>query len=690
MADAVAAVQQQLNEAAGLRLLAQRVPVDEDRIDGILNKVCTAEHYEDVAYMLDEPVRTFSRMAVDDTLKANVQFQGRAGLHPRVVRRTTGSCCEWCSRLAGSYDYPHVPADVYRRHERCRCKVEYDPGDGRRQNVWDKKWTEDPETLQARKEFAESPLVTKIRFPKEASLQNVLPEYLRTAAPGVGSISYDAGYGIKSMASSVTQAMQQGISGAINWIKSLPGQAVQWGKNLIQSFISGLNGTGTAATIATAGIQVAKTAAQPDTDWTLSDDVVDKAEVNAFRMQNLAKQVEDTIPAYNVYRNVQGAQLELHESTSLQALCRPDRYLWLAGSEHLMRICSAQTADHRLVVSARDAAYILDDRSSLQTLKNFSAETTLRQLVTAMEPWPGVELGDLAEITDTYTGEAAPGSLLDVAEQVCQELDIGFRLRFDPAEKKLLFELYRPLLDRNARYTAPDGSKYLLQVSAAGETVFVPVVPKKALFIGNSLLVGFGQFGMCASNAQSDYYYHVTQAILKQNASFTADRSAGTSLEGATSDEAQDTAYSNISGKLSADLDLVIVQLSDNTNNAESIAYFLGGGAKRLLTKIRTACPKARVVWAAAWYSSTEKLNAIQKACADTGCLFVDFSDLRTSENQGAIGNTITYPNGETSTVEASGVASHPGDTGMKAIADRLLEKLGIANDGAAAQQTGG
>ena len=194
VADAAAAVQQQLNEAAGLRLLAQRVPVDEDRIDGILNKVCAAEHYEDVTYMLDEPVRTFSRMAVDDTLKANVQFQGRAGLHPRVVRHTTGSCCEWCSRLARSYDYPHVPADVYRRHERCRCKVEYDPGDGRRQNVWDKKWTEDPETLQARKGFAESPLVTKVRFPKEASLQNVLPEYLRTAAPGVGSISYDAGY----------------------------------------------------------------------------------------------------------------------------------------------------------------------------------------------------------------------------------------------------------------------------------------------------------------------------------------------------------------------------------------------------------------------------------------------------------------------------------------------------------------
>lgn len=100
VADAAAAVQQQLNEAAGLRLLAQRVPVDEDRIDGILNKVCAAEHYEDVAYMLDEPVRTFSRMAVDDTLKANVQFQGpgrsasprRAAHHRELLRMVQQAC----------------------------------------------------------------------------------------------------------------------------------------------------------------------------------------------------------------------------------------------------------------------------------------------------------------------------------------------------------------------------------------------------------------------------------------------------------------------------------------------------------------------------------------------------------------------------------------------------------------------
>lgn len=67
---------------------------------------------------------------------------------------------------------------------------------------------------------------------------------------------------------------------------------------------------------------------------------------------------------YNVYSNVHGAQLELHDTTALQALCRPDRYLWLVGSDRLMRIVSAQKADHKLVLYTKDAACILDERVS--------------------------------------------------------------------------------------------------------------------------------------------------------------------------------------------------------------------------------------------------------------------------------------------------------------------------------------
>ena len=163
---------------------------------------------------------------------------------------------------------------------------------------------------------------------------------------------------------------------------------------------------------------------------------------------------------YNVYSRVQGAQLELHASTDLQALCRPDRYLWLIGSDRIMRICSAQTdrSEHKLVISARDAACILDERISTQTLSGFAVESTLRSLVSGAAAWPGLELGVLADLADAYTGEVKPGSLLSIAEQVCQDLDIGFRVRFDQQAKKLLFELYRPKLDPNARYAPQYGN----------------------------------------------------------------------------------------------------------------------------------------------------------------------------------------------------------------------------------------
>lgn len=163
---------------------------------------------------------------------------------------------------------------------------------------------------------------------------------------------------------------------------------------------------------------------------------------------------------YNVYSGVQGAQLELHASTDLQALCRPDRYLWLTGSDRIMRICSAQadSSEHKLVISAKDAACILDERISTQTLSGFAVESTLRSLVSGAAAWPCLELGDPAGLADAYAGEVKPGSLLSIAEQVCQELDIGFRVRFDQQQNKLLFELYRPKLDPNARYAPQYGN----------------------------------------------------------------------------------------------------------------------------------------------------------------------------------------------------------------------------------------
>lgn len=153
VSEAAAMVQTFLNQKANIGIKAQTVPVDEDRVYGIVNKVAEAESFDDVKWVLDAPVVNFSMNVVDETLRANVEFQGKSGLNPRVIRKAERNCCKWCSGLEGVYNYPVYERDVYQRHERCRCTVEYEPGDGRRQNVHTKRWTDaaDSDTLEARK-----------------------------------------------------------------------------------------------------------------------------------------------------------------------------------------------------------------------------------------------------------------------------------------------------------------------------------------------------------------------------------------------------------------------------------------------------------------------------------------------------------------------------------------------------------
>lgn len=101
--------------------------------------------------------------------------------------------------------------------------------------------------------------------------------------------------GVKSMGSSMLNAFKGGFSSALAWIKSLPSQAVQWGKNLIQSFINGLTGKGGAvgagAIAATAGATIAKTAS--GNDWSSV-----WADANADVADSAQSMAEAVVPAY--------------------------------------------------------------------------------------------------------------------------------------------------------------------------------------------------------------------------------------------------------------------------------------------------------------------------------------------------------------------------------------------------------
>lgn len=161
-----AKVQQALNQYAGIGIKAQFPVKNKDRIDGLVNLAANADLYDEISAQLLTAFENYSQNIVDESVKTNAEFQYRAGLRPKIIRRAERKCCEWCSRLAGEYDYPDVPDEVYQRHERCRCTVEYDPADGKRkrQNVHTREWTDaaDYDKLEERKRVGIHSLLSDI------------------------------------------------------------------------------------------------------------------------------------------------------------------------------------------------------------------------------------------------------------------------------------------------------------------------------------------------------------------------------------------------------------------------------------------------------------------------------------------------------------------------------------------------
>lgn len=188
VSDYAVKVQQALNASAGLGLKAQTAEQNRDRVDGLVNLASTADQYDDASEKLLTAIENYCLNIVDETIKANADFQYQAGLRPKIIRKAERKCCEWCSRLAGEYDYPDVPDDIYRRHERCRCTVEYDPGEGKKvQNVHTKQWqtAEESATLEARKQVGLKSLAQSL-VEHPMRLASFTPESLRAQLESEG------------------------------------------------------------------------------------------------------------------------------------------------------------------------------------------------------------------------------------------------------------------------------------------------------------------------------------------------------------------------------------------------------------------------------------------------------------------------------------------------------------------------
>lgn len=131
-----------------------------DRTQGIIDRLAGAENYDAIKWILQSGVTTnYTESVVDAKIKANCDFQGRAGLTAKVERVAVGKTCKWCEDVAGEYVYPNVPADVWRRHDNCNCIIKYTAATGREDTLrgsgstWFITESTDPEAIKKRRNF---------------------------------------------------------------------------------------------------------------------------------------------------------------------------------------------------------------------------------------------------------------------------------------------------------------------------------------------------------------------------------------------------------------------------------------------------------------------------------------------------------------------------------------------------------
>ncbi len=198
--------------------------------------------------------------------------------------------------------------------------------------------------------------------------------------------------------------------------------------------------------------------------------------------------------------------------------------------------------------------------------------------------------------------------------------------------------------------------------------------PPKIIFVGNSItkhgpkadIDWHGNWGMAATSEEKDYVHVVTKALaVKHGATPTI------MVKNVADFERAHVGY-DIAGKFTDAAafraDLIVLCIGENVaalKTPEAQAKYQEQ-VTALLKTLRSN-PKAQIVVRSSFWANTAKDTAMRQACETVGGTFVDISALSKDEKN--------YARSERPYKHA-GVANHPGDRGMAAIAEEIVKAV--------------
>ena len=244
-----------------------------------------------------------------------------------------------------------------------------------------------------------------------------------------------------------------------------------------------------------------------------------------------------------------------------------------------------------------------------------------------------------------------------------------------------IYKIYRHELGQNEQIQELSSEVTLLKSKA--ETVNVKWNDEgyNYLAIGNSITRhGYADYwwdddrGMAASEDSKDYV-HLIEAYLKENGkNVTMNTENLAAWETNGNDRAEFLELAD--PYLYEGLDLVTIQLGENASNLDTWEKDF----EELISHVKEKCPTAQIIIVGDFWSNGNRDSDKETAAKAQNVTYISLDGIKENEEYYAgLGTKVEGKDGKTHVIEHDGVAKHPGDKGMAAIAERIKVKIDLS-----------
>jgi uncharacterized repeat protein (TIGR02543 family) len=218
------------------------------------------------------------------------------------------------------------------------------------------------------------------------------------------------------------------------------------------------------------------------------------------------------------------------------------------------------------------------------------------------------------------------------------------------------------------------GVKTLYAMWKADENMKCPDNVFDYLAIGNSITkhplysYWWNECGMAATSSENDYVHLVADHLKKTYGDVCFEAIHFGKWE--TQAQNRRETYGVIDPYLSTKLDMVTIQLSENVTDITAFEEDF----EDLIRYIKQRAPCATILVIDDFWDNDKKESLKKEACSNTNVIFLSLDDIKGKEEyQCGLGTVVYDPEGGGHVVEHNGVAVHPGNKGMRYIADIII-----------------